>query len=985
MAKWSAQWIWLPEKEEKRLGGNGAGIIRNFYLRARKTFRAPKDLEQATLRITADARYVLFVNGKRVGNGPIRSWQHSWSFDTYDITPEIIAGDGNVVAVLVLQPGEANFQYPLGRGGLLAELTLQRRSGETTVIGTDRTWKLSPDPCYDRRTQRISCQQAFVEHYDATKEEPFSWTKAGYDDRNWSRAQEIGSPPAGPWKRLTPRPIPFLTMDPVPPVRIIRSRIVQQPAYRLSFDTKPYFLPGDLTSNIRGFTGLALTIVEAPAKVRFEVTGVNGVGLGARRVRLNGRDAPVVGHTVTLDLKEGANLIVFDLTGHYHDWWFTTVWKTEGTGRAPAVRFRSPLPSQTEWTAAGPFPSREDPLYQALWNASSPEEIAKHTPSEMLRAVAVEHTGSDHVFGAVVFANQIAGQPRVEELESLCQSDGGTATLSPSPRGDTEILLDFGRELVGFLDFEIEAPKGTVLDFYGFEAIHPTQDGSFEIQHTFGLNNVLRYVARDGWQSYTSIVRRGFRYLTLVVRFPQGEKRPVRIRRLRCLLNTYPYEEKGSFLCDDWKLNEIWKMCRYTLRLCSEDTYVDCPAYEQTFWVGDARNEALINYATYGGYLLSRHCWILAGQSLFRSPLVESQVPSGWQDILTAWALLWVWACEEYHTFTGDDRFLKEIYPAVATQMRNISSRFLNKDGLLEIEAWNMLDWAPMDTPRRGVVTHQNGICVESFRRAAILARRIGRLQDAEEFATQAVRLKEAINRHLWDEQRQAYVDCIHEDGRRSSTFSVQTQAMIYLCDAATEERRAIIRRYLYHPPEGFVWFGSPFALFFLMECYAKDGETGPLLDLIRREWGAMIDYGATTAWETLTPRTRSHCHAWSAAPAYFLTLYLLGIRPEPGSIGLRSLLIAPEVGDLKWAKGALPTPAGPAGVSWQREGSLFTLTVRLPEGVSGKVVLPEFVPETATVDLEVFVGEGTKPSYQDGRWRSSLSEGAAARVVARW
>jgi hypothetical protein len=81
-------------------------------------------LQSATLRITADARYVLFVNGQRIGNGPIRGWQHSWFYDTYDLTPHLRPGERNAIGVLVIQPGETNFQYPLGRGGLLAQLDM---------------------------------------------------------------------------------------------------------------------------------------------------------------------------------------------------------------------------------------------------------------------------------------------------------------------------------------------------------------------------------------------------------------------------------------------------------------------------------------------------------------------------------------------------------------------------------------------------------------------------------------------------------------------------------------------------------------------------------------------------------------------------------------------------------------------------------------------------------------------------------------------
>ena len=1014
MAAWTAKWIWIEgtrdkgqRTRDKEREKRDEGLQRNFYLCARKTFDVPKDLQTATLRITANARYVLFVNGQRIGNGPIRGWQHSWFYDTYDLTSYLRPGERNAIGVLVIQPGETNFQYPLGRGGLLAQLDMTTKRGRKITVATNRTWRVLPHPAYDRRTPRISCQQGFVEHFDGKRDMgqgTGDWAKADFDDSKWQRAVELGKVGIAPWKKLVPRNIPFLTMEPVYPVRVMRFRTVEPPEIVHSIDLRPNLIPGDRLSNPHGLTGLALTIVRAKGATEVRVQAVGGIGFGARRVRVNGEDAIFDEQGAILRLRKGDNLVVFDVTRDwYHDWWFTTVWDT-GQGRRDTIEFVNPLgKAETVWATAGPFNSRDDEGFQAVWNAKSVADLEKAKGIARLQPVALEHTASDHVFARIVFAKRAGdtGQgARVENLDAICQPNDEVATIYPPRQGDVELLIDFGRELVGFWEFELDAPKGTVLDFYGFEAIHPTDDGGFEIQHTWGLNNVMRYIAKEGWQRYTSVVRRGFRYMILTLRFPKGEKRPVRIKTLRCLLNTYPYSERGEFVCNDWKLNEIWWMCRYTLRLCSEDTFVDCPAYEQTFWVGDARNEALIAYATYGGYELARRCWLLAGQSLWRSPLVESQVPSGWQDILTAWALLWVWACEEYYRYTGDEDFLREIYPFVAQQMRNIAEKFIRPDGLFEIEAWNMLDWAPMDTPRKGIVTHQNAMLVEAYRRAAMMALLLGKSEDAKEFEALAQKVEDAINEHLWDEQRQAFIDCIHADGRRSQVFSVQTQTMVYLCDAVTDERRPIIRRYLYEKPEDFVWFGSPFALFFLLEAYAKDGEFQRILDIIRREWGAMIDYGATTAWETLTPRTRSHCHAWSAAPAYFLSTYVLGVRPkgvtrdrEQGT-RVMEYFIAPKPCDLKWARGRFPVPSVSRDmgqgtreivVRWERGERQFTIWFELLEWVKAEIVLPDIVPETASITTQLVKGEATTPKIEANHWRIRVSTGAQGKIEARW
>ncbi|MFX7605181.1 hypothetical protein ABTJ35_19165, partial [Acinetobacter baumannii] len=87
----------------------------------------------------------------------------------------------------------------------------------------------------------------------------------------------------------------------------------------------------------------------------------------------------------------------------------------------------------------------------------------------------------------------------------------------------------------------------------------------------------FRYLTRRGWQRFFSVVKRGFRYATLTIRFPEGATEPVRLRRIGCLHSVYTYEARGAFTCSDPMLNQIYEMSRETVRLCSEDTFIDCP------------------------------------------------------------------------------------------------------------------------------------------------------------------------------------------------------------------------------------------------------------------------------------------------------------------------------------------------------------------------------------------------------------------------
>src|SRR5690606_2240054 len=117
----------------------------------------------------------------------------------------------------------------------------------------------------------------------------------------------------------------------------------------------------------------------------------------------------------------------------------------------------------------------------------------------------------------------------------------------------------------------------------------------------------------------------------------------------------------GSFSCSDLRLERVWDISAHTLKLCMEDTFTDCPLYEQTLWVGDARNESVFAFTAFGAEDLARRCIVLAGQSLERYPLVGCQLPSAWDTLLPAWSFLWGISVWDYYFQTGDKAFVKQV------------------------------------------------------------------------------------------------------------------------------------------------------------------------------------------------------------------------------------------------------------------------------------------------------------------------------------
>jgi len=64
-----------------------------------------------------------------------------------------------------------------------------------------------------------------------------------------------------------------------------------------------------------------------------------------------------------------------------------------------------------------------------------------------------------------------------------------------------------------------------------------------------------------------------------------------------------------------------------------------------------------------------------------------------------------------------------------------------------------------------------------------------------------------------------------------------------------------------------------------------------------------------------------------------------LGVTPD--APGFKTISIRPELCDLKWAKGRVPTPHGNVDVSWVLDGNQFSLDVTVPEGTEAEVTLP--------------------------------------------
>jgi hypothetical protein len=373
-----------------------------------------------------------------------------------------------------------------------------------------------------------------------------------------------------------------------------------------------------------------------------------------------------------------------------------------------------------------------------------------------------------------------------------------------------------------------------------------------------------------------------------------------------------------------------------------EDTFTDCPLYEQTHWVGDARNESLLGYTVFGATDLPRRCIRLSAQSLEHYPIAGCQTPSSWDCLLPAWSFLWGISTWDYYWATGDEAFLREAWPAVIRNLQG-AEKYVDRHGLFAGPFWNMFDWTNIDQGQKAVL-HNSMFLVGAIDAARKDAEVLGDDSHTAWLKAFRKRVVDGINA-LWDAKKNAYPDSVHDDGSPSPSICQHTHFLSILYDVVPPERLPQARKYLLDPPANMVKIGSPFAMLYLYETLEKLGMEDQIVAEIYRNYLPMLETGATTVWESFPAGnlghdvfpTRSHCHGRSAAPAYFLNRIVLGIKPV--AAGARRVTISPRLAGLAWAQGTVATVRGPIHVAWRLRGNALSVTCTAPKDVQVEFV----------------------------------------------
>ena len=907
----TAPFVWIDEE--------GSG--RNVHAYFRRDFVLSQSPESAELHIYAHDRYLLYVNGMFVNYGPARAYNHRPHYDSYDLAGLLHEGS-NCIAVHVAGWGVNDFHTQRGPAALAAWGEVSCSDGTRLCLSTADGWTARRAGGFDPMAPKYSFAQPLIHVYDA-REDISGWNLPQSDTSGWPPAVALSDQNA--YGRMQRRSIPPLTSHELTPHHLCGAFSLRSDEQIISFR-----VPGlDPSEDRGGDYGriFAFTHIYSPSKQQVPVHVIWGEHF------VNGEElerSPDAGgrhfcEDMLMPLREGWNTYFITYGVSFGSWDFIIGFPPDaGLVFSP----EKDMDSDVKFLTAGPMPSA----------AAEGVAIPLASPSHLPASLCLDWKAQRN---EVPMANPAIDMvwSDTERDNSYEASEAGGLTAS-HPDGSA-FVFDMGATTLGRVFVEFEAPAGAVIDTGTAESLSP--QGRPNILKRSGLFAVERHIAAGGGPERMECFEpRGFRYLQVNVK---GSSSPVKLQRVGVVEQIYPYSEDGRFECSDPLLNDVWEIGWRALRMCSEDVYTDCPSRERALYGGDFFVEMAVSMAGSSDLRLIKRCiQLFVDHQSEHSPFIASRVPAkrpkkmGAKPGLADYALLvllaWDWCVRR----SGDLAFAEKHYRAFSGLI-DIYLAHKGPEGLVDCGR-PFIRHKKFDKGAYNAGIH--ALLVGALDSMQRMACRLGGDDGAQRYRRERDELRELARETFYDPERGLFCDGVR-DGRRLPGSEPVTNAVAVLFGLADPQQTREVAEYMekqLRRSDACIddMLLSPYSGFYAMGALYKLGLESVAELLIRRDWGKMVLEGATTAWEHFDSG-KSLCHAWGAAPTYYLSTRALGVELGfPRMDGLDRVLIAPQSDTLSWARGVVQHRLGAVEVSWRVAGDRLMVDYTVSAGVPVEV-----------------------------------------------
>lgn len=454
--------------------------------------------------------------------------------------------------------------------------------------------------------------------------------------------------------------------------------------------------------------------------------------------------------------------------------------------------------------AIGPDQFSDQPLVPVLKPATLPAMIertihvgrARHVqellevPNEEIFVLAEEHLEHEAAAWDALFAGQ--------------------APITIPPRTIRRVIVDLQNYYCAYTDIVTTGGRGSLVRSWWAEALYLPG----EVKNAYGMTRRKGHRDEIEGKSFVGIGDtfepdggtgrvlntlwwEAGRYIELIIATADA---PLTIERFSLRETHYPYDWTSHFECSDERFGDLTTVTRRVMEMCSHETYMGCPYYEQMMYVGDTRLEVLTTYACCSDDRLPRKALRLYDESRRSPGFTQSRYPTNIQQTIPSFSAWWVAMIHDYAMWRDDPAFVRSLMPG----MRAVLDTFMQwktRDGLIAgPTGWNFMDWVPewpYGMPPNGDV---GGVSGPLNFQLAWIYRQAAELEDAfgePEFASlqrrRAIEIATAAVSRFWSGDREMFADDLDR-----TRFSEHTQCLALLGGVVPESSRKQVANQLF-------------------------------------------------------------------------------------------------------------------------------------------------------------------------------------------
>ena len=541
---------------------------------------------------------------------------------------------------------------------------------------------------------------------------------------------------------------------------------------------------------------------------------------------------------------------------------------------------------------------------------------------------------------------------RAEPLAAAKEESPGRWSIVLDGVHSVALTFELTEQVVGWPGFSIEAPTGTTIELLVHEA-HAS--GGPPLLNTH-FDSWSRFICGDGRNEFETFDFESLRWIQLHVRGVAGQVvvSDVHVRR-----RVFPWPNEPHLKTSDTALQRLFDASLNTLCNCAQETLVDGMARERQQYSGDGGHQMHAVHLAYGetrlvarylstwsqgmtkdGYFLD--CWP-AYDRLAR--LAERQLDlTDWGPILDH-GVGFTLDCWHHYSYTGDLEALREPYPRLVRFARYLQG-LVGPDGLLPVENLG-IPWVWMDSEAYRQQRHKQcafNLYVAAAMRTALepLCREFGDAAQADAVGRFGRDLEQAAVARYWSPERGLFVNNLpwlaQEGSVRTCDRSLATSVLYAQCPGGRDG--PALDSLASCPAE--MGFSYPANAGWRLWALAKGGRGDLIPGDLRKRWATMdsvtMNNTIGEAWK-LAPDTYeqwSHC---AVVPLYLAFHGLMGLRPL--APGFRRFELRPQLGDLEDLELTAHTVRGPIGLAVRGKKGDREMTLQLPPGGGGELIVP--------------------------------------------